>query len=173
MKTDLTIGISHLMERPTGTRESYTFDARIQFKDFKITSKIQGRAEIMRIEEGLNVRIEGVKTSAQLVCDHCLENFIQDILITQAERQFWLDPPQVVEDVNDLYLINKKSLTVDLSEMIRQEIILHFPLILVCSKSCKGLCSVCGNNKNHRDCQCEPADFQESKPLAALKELIK
>ncbi|MEK7085982.1 MAG: DUF177 domain-containing protein, partial [Patescibacteria group bacterium] len=62
---------------------------------------------------------------------------------------------------------------IDLGEFLRQEIILHFPLIPVCSKSCKGLCPTCGKDKNKEDCDCPKRETEGYKPLAVLKKLIK
>jgi len=33
-------------------------------------------------------------------------------------------------------------------------VILSIPLKPVCDEQCKGLCPVCGENKNERDCGC-------------------
>jgi len=53
--------------------------------------------------------------------------------------------------------------------LLRQEIILHFPVVSVCSKSCKGLCPVCGVDLNKENCSCDKE--QGLKQLSILKEL--
>lgn len=42
--------------------------------------------------------------------------------------------------------------TIDLTEDIRQEIILEYPLKPLCKENCKGLCQVCGRNLNEGSC---------------------
>jgi uncharacterized protein len=37
---------------------------------------------------------------------------------------------------------------VDITDDIRQEIILAYPMIPICQQNCKGLCPVCGQNLN-------------------------
>ena len=44
---------------------------------------------------------------------------------------------------------------VDLTEDIRQEIILDLPVKILCQEDCKGLCPNCGANLNKEKCQCK------------------
>ena len=84
----------------------------------------------------------------------------QKIHVPGAERQFYLKKPKHVEDPNDLYLVETKHQTIDLNEALRQEFLLHFPIIPVCSKSCKGMCP-------------KEEKIPDNKPLAQLKKLLK
>ncbi len=45
---------------------------------------------------------------------------------------------------------------VDLTEDIREAIILAFPSYPVCDPACKGLCPQCGANWNETTCECKP-----------------
>ncbi|MBI5754496.1 DUF177 domain-containing protein [Candidatus Peregrinibacteria bacterium] len=161
------------MDKPTGTRETYSFEIPLEFENVPLSSNISGKVEIMKIEEGFNAKITEVKTTLELVCHKCLKKISQDVNVDMAERQFLMERPAEVRDENDLYLVHKKDLTIDLGEFLRQEIILHFPLIPVCSKSCKGLCSVCGKDRNKKNCHCREEKIEEEKPLAILKQLLK
>lgn len=49
----------------------------------------------------------------------------------------------------------KEDFECDVAEEIRETIIINIPMQPLCGKDCKGLCSVCGNNKNEKDCFCE------------------
>jgi len=42
----------------------------------------------------------------------------------------------------------------DVSEDIRAEILLEFPMNLLCSDECRGLCPECGQNLNEKSCSC-------------------
>ncbi|MCF7855807.1 MAG: DUF177 domain-containing protein [Candidatus Pacebacteria bacterium] len=44
---------------------------------------------------------------------------------------------------------------VDLTDDIRQDILLAFPQQCLCRENCAGLCSNCGQNLNVRDCGCQ------------------
>lgn len=48
--------------------------------------------------------------------------------------------------------------SVDLTEDIRESILLAFPSYPVCRDSCKGLCAQCGANLNEETCNCKPPE---------------
>lgn len=60
--------------------------------------------------------------------------------------------------------------TLDLSEAVREELILTRERFVVCDPNCRGLCPVCGANRNEKNCECS---LEEPDPrwdaLRALK----
>jgi uncharacterized protein len=45
--------------------------------------------------------------------------------------------------------------TVELDPLVREQLLLALPRYPVCREECRGLCSVCGQNLNERDCGCD------------------
>lgn len=173
MNKNLIFKIADLLEKSTGTSEQYSFDIPVKFAEINSRSNLTGKIDIMRMEKGLNVVITGVKILSDSKCEKCLKNFDETIEIPTAERQFYINRPSKVDDPLDLFLIDKQNMTIDVNEMMRQEIILHFPINSVCSTHCKGICAYCGTNKNKKPCECTQEQPEENKPLSALKDLIK
>ncbi|MBI2634223.1 DUF177 domain-containing protein [Candidatus Peregrinibacteria bacterium] len=172
----LIFSIGKLLESSTGTREDYSFDGPVDFDGIEGASSIQGKVQIMRLDDGVNVHTSAVTISVVFQCQRCLKDFKRKVQVKNAERQFLIKAPRQPEDINDLYLIDMKKHRIDLTEMLRQEIILHFPLIPVCSNHCQGICPHCGQNLNEATCQCADEILKiqkDNKPLAALKKLIK
>lgn len=161
MQPTLSFDISHLVDKPTGTREVYTFAGPAELEDLTLKSSISGELEIMRVEDGVNARAKDLEVKVDQECGRCLKHFQQKLRIPHAERIFLIDKPRKVEDINDLFLIDKKHLKIDVSEMFRQEIVLHLPINPVCLTGCV-----------FKSPQNEDQDI-ENKPLKALKELIK
>jgi len=54
----------------------------------------------------------------------------------------------------DSFEINEEISFLDLTNEIREAIILNLPAYPRCSESCKGLCSSCGANLNKSGCEC-------------------
>jgi uncharacterized metal-binding protein YceD (DUF177 family) len=54
------------------------------------------------------------------------------------------------------YEITEGLDSVDVTEDIREELLLNFPAFPVCSDDCKGLCPQCGKNLNEGNCNCQP-----------------
>lgn len=74
----------------------------------------------------------------EMCCSKCLETFVSPV-VTQATFSYQVAPTDVV----------------DLTDDLRQEIILSYPMIPICQSSCQGLCPRCGQNRNRGPCRCE------------------
>jgi len=78
------------------------------------------------------------------ICGRCLEPVRSTVETEPLELCFEVVPGQE---------------TLDVTEDIRSELLLAFPMNLLCSEECRGLCPVCGCNRNREKCSCkEPAD---------------
>ncbi len=176
MKSPLIFDIGKLLSRPTGTSETFTVKVPVKFPEIEIKSDLKGKVSIMRLDDGFNVVAKNFDVKISVPCEKCLKKYSQNVEIPFAERFFHLDPPKKIEDPNDTFIIDKKNRTLDALEMLRQEIILHFPVNLVCSYHCKGICPVCGKDLNKGKCECKIekiADTLTYKPFAGLKEMLK
>jgi len=54
------------------------------------------------------------------------------------------------------YNVPEGTETVDLTEDIREDILLNLPAFPLCSSECRGLCAQCGRNLNEGPCSCKP-----------------
>ena len=68
-----------------------------------------------------------------------------------------LDDIRVPVSVKDLcfHFEKVRDLEVDLTEDVREELLLAVPSCFYCSPDCKGICPVCGTNLNHASCDCD------------------
>ena len=41
----------------------------------------------------------------------------------------------------------------ELNDVLREFVLLALPMQRVCSEDCKGICPVCGQNRNQKECQ--------------------
>ena len=79
-----------------------------------------------------------VSMNFKSVCDNCLAEFEMEI---------------TNEDVCHLYEKADGS-ELDLTEDIREDILISLPHRILCIKNCKGLCFNCGQNLNLKKCSC-------------------
>ncbi len=82
-----------------------------------------------------------LRTEATLRCSRCLRMFRQEI----AVGLFAVHQELGGEDF------------VDLTPQMREDIILELPQRALCQSSCKGLCPVCGKDRNESACNCKPS----------------
>lgn len=57
--------------------------------------------------------------------------------------------------------------TIELGEMLREQVILAAPMQPLCREDCRGLCPVCGQDLNVRRCECQEERIPS--PFAALR----
>ncbi|MCP4180087.1 MAG: DUF177 domain-containing protein [bacterium] len=57
------------------------------------------------------------------------------------------------KDICHFYETNNNQ-EIDLTEDIREDILISLPLKIICSNSCKGICFTCGKNLNLEECSC-------------------
>ena len=105
----------------------------------------------IRVEGDLNVVVEGA-------CDCCLdavrfpiENHF-DLIYLPAEQAVTEDGQETGQAGIEVGYYDDRGLVVE--EMLREVLLLALPMRLVCSETCKGICPVCGQNRNQRDCAC-------------------
>ncbi|MCA1838068.1 MAG: DUF177 domain-containing protein [Actinobacteria bacterium] len=70
-------------------------------------------------------------------------------------------------DEQDTYPFTGDS--IELATMLREQVILATPMQPLCNAECLGICPVCGQDRNERNCGC--AEQTEESPFAALREL--
>ena len=137
----------------------------------------QGEAEIL-YHSGGEVRVQGrVETTLATDCDRCLApaSFHVDTPFDLFFRL--LDPGAPVED--DIGLDEGEAEMgfyelpgLQLEDILREQVLLQLPMQRVCSENCKGICLVCGGNRNETDCQCKPPagdELPEDDRWGALK----
>jgi uncharacterized protein len=58
---------------------------------------------------------------------------------------------------------------VDLEDLVHDAVLLELPLAPLCGEGCRGLCPLCGVNRNERSCSCEAPRDQRWAALDVLR----
>jgi uncharacterized protein len=172
-KNNLVYNIASLKGQDNGASIKDHIEAEIEISGEKMS--IDFDLELMRLEDTIIVMAKDIDVGLKLKCVRCLKAWDENVHIEWIEREFLENPPEVIEDEYDVFLINTKLMEVDMENMLRQEILLHFPDFPICSPKCKGLCNICGANKNDKDCGHEAEineEPEEVKPFKDLKNLL-
>lgn len=123
------------------------------------------RVYIKAFRNGDLITVSGTVTvKLRLSCVRCLEPFTK-IFNENFMVYYSSNPEEQDEEIKQL--IGSK---IDLEPLVLDSIILALPMKLLCGENCKGLCSICGQNLNERECGCERVDIDPR--LADLKKLL-
>jgi len=132
------------------------------------TLHAEGSAQLLNHSVG-DIRIQGIlSVTVHATCDRCLEAAEFPI-----EKRFDLVYMPVGESGGGEDEIDEGAIEVGfyegngiaLHEILREVVLLTLPMQFVCREACKGICPVCGQNRNQRECSChiEAADDRWSK----------
>lgn len=111
-----------------------------------------------------------LQTKLSLLCDRCAEPFFQD-LSEEYRLLFTSDPDMVNEEDESTFRISESTEEVDLTDPLRETLLLALPVKHLCRDECQGLCAQCGTNLNQESCTCEK---QQTDPRwDKLKQLLK
>ncbi|MCL6545480.1 MAG: DUF177 domain-containing protein [Bryobacteraceae bacterium] len=132
-----------------------------------------GSAELLPNTNG-EIRVRGsLEVLMECECDRCLE-----VAQFPLKLSFDLFYEPVEEGPADAEVaLEAEDSTIDfyqgeglvLEDVLREQVLLALPMRRICREDCKGICPVCGQNRNRGDCGCKPVILDDR--WAALREL--
>jgi len=110
--------------------------------------------------DGKEVELSGeLHAKIKTACDRCLQPVNLSIGAEFKERFVsavsWRAEQQHELQEEDLNLAVFDGEAIEVDELVREEILLAVPAHVLCREDCKGLCPVCGIDRNQTSCQCE------------------
>ena len=127
----------------------------IAFSDALLAGRLLGAEETVSIDARLKVNVHAY-------CARCLEPVERQMDI-RVEATFSREPG------DDEFPITGH--TIDGKDAALSELITMLPMRFLCSEDCKGLCPVCGINRNKSLCTCLEGAVRPN-PFSALKALL-
>ncbi len=118
--------------------------------------EVEGRVQT----SGREVRLKGTITArAEVDCDRCLKavpvSVETEFDVTYVPEADYRESEAAELQEEDLSLSVFDGETIDVDELVREQVLLALPPRMLCTEECKGLCPVCGADKNREDCACE------------------
>jgi uncharacterized protein len=109
---------------------------------------------------GKEVELQGkLQTKLETVCGRCLQP-VELPITTEFNQRFvravsWAAEEQHELQAEDLNIAVFDGEGIELDDLVREELLLALPVSVLCRADCKGLCPVCGIDRNLSNCQCE------------------
>jgi len=96
-----------------------------------------------------------LKIVSRQVCDRCTADS-EELVDIDFKSIYFLTSirENVDEDESGIHYLTSDDDKIDLSDDTVENALLTVPMKILCKKDCKGLCSVCGVNKNEEECNC-------------------
>jgi uncharacterized protein len=132
------------------------------FSDPSVTQKgplvAEGVAELLP-DTGGEVHIKGrIRVEIETECDRCLgrASFHIDTPIDLYYRPLdtTADEQEKAIDEGEAEIGFYEMPGLQLEDIVREQVLFALPMQRVCSETCKGICPVCGSNRNETNCDC-------------------
>lgn len=148
--------VAQLLKAPSGS-----------IRIFQITDNLEDEGKIYTIRGDItltrtdsSILVQGILTAnAEMTCSRCLKSFKSKLSLHIEEEYF-----PTIDIITGVRLPEPEEAgtftidehhVLDLTEAIRQYIVIALPMKPLCKEKCAGLCPVCGKNLNLGDCGCK------------------
>jgi uncharacterized protein len=123
------------------------FEGIVFPKPARVELELRQADRMLVVEGTVDARVHGQ-------CDACLEDVDAQIHVDLDER---LDPAhgRDVDPFGESNVLTGDRL--DVADLAQQSLLSALPMGLRCGPGCRGLCAVCGANRNTSECSCQPA----------------
>jgi uncharacterized protein len=105
-----------------------------------------------------------VYTVLTLQCDRCMKE-VGYPLHSSLQCVFTADVTAMEEDVKPVL-----QFSIDLSDDIREAVVMEMPMKVLCKEDCLGLCTKCGSDLNSDACMCHQGEIDPR--LEGLKDIF-
>jgi uncharacterized protein len=120
--------------------------------------KAAGVAELISRAVG-EIRIKGhVAIELEALCDRCLEPARIPVesdfdLFYRPEESAASEEHEI--DAGEAEIAFYEGGGIELEDVLREYVLLALPMQVICREGCKGICPVCGADRNLADCGCQ------------------
>jgi uncharacterized protein len=154
-------------------KEGLDIDLQEAMESETISSPVKVRLKIEKI--GAEIMVKGdLSAEVNLQCSRCLKEFHKtlslpiDVVYHPVEELKGEERREIAAEELDIDFYSGDEL--DLAGLFNEEIMLNIPMKPLCDDSCRGICSVCGADRNIKMCQCTVKNADPR--LAKLKKLL-
>ena len=142
------------------TLDTEVMPAVPQDDDLALTTPVRVRGRLTRVME--QVYFQGrICGTVDVPCSRCLDmvqdTFVADLRIVFLPAAAYSTSDETAQDriTDDLDLYLHDGVRLDLNPVVREYVIMAFPVQTLCREDCVGLCQVCGINRNEQSCACQ------------------
>jgi uncharacterized protein len=151
----LEINVAQLLKEEQGASREYRIEDTV--KDDNGIYPVTG--EVRLISEDHRVLVQGrIKTGINLQCSRCLKSYKSPICMDVVEEFYPTIDIQTgfklpAPEEPGVFTIDEHHI-LDLTEALRQYIVIATPMKPLCSPDCAGICPHCGKDLNKGLCNC-------------------
>jgi uncharacterized protein len=121
---------------------------------------------VRSVGDGVLVRGR-LNAEVELECRRCLSP-VRHRVDDTVDMYFSEIGDDEAEIEGEVYPLSARAVELDLTDAVREQLVLRVPEFALCREACRGLCPKCGTNLNETECDCVPE--APPSPWDALKQ---
>jgi uncharacterized protein len=173
------VNVAQLLHAPVGTTRSYPLDEREPelTRELNLLTPIVGTLKLTRTNHGILAEVS-YTVDLEQECGRCLDP-ARSTIVSDVSEEFLpslnivTGLPEMVDADPEEPRVNPNH-ELDVTDLVRQDIVVQSPLQPLCQPDCLGLCPNCGLELQRGPCGCaEDAEASSDEPLGRLGELLK
>lgn len=165
------------LRKTHGAREQVVHDGPLSLGELRLEGPAHVDLRLNNAASRILVRGE-ISGNVVVECARCAEPFTAPVQATIDEEYLPADSPEAAEEEaspwSDLNVYRDDEREIDLTEVLRQNVIAALPIQALCREDCRGLCPMCGENRNRASCACQTTEIDPRlQPLRDLQQRLK
>ena len=105
----------------------------------------------------------------EIPCDRCLEPVATEFDLKFSKNIDLAADDNQIDELDEKNYIDGYNLDVD--KLLYNEILIGWPMKILCSETCKGICNTCGQNLNKGTCNCEDTSLDPR--MSVIRDVFK
>ena len=136
---------------------------------YKLAEKSPVNLTFTNIGKG-KARIDGqAEIALEMNCDRCLKPVLEKVILDFSREVYAPDAvEEMSEEEDDQIFMDGYQLNVE--DLLINEIIINWPMKVLCKPDCKGICRQCGKDLNTGTCSCDT--FVPDPRMAVIKDIF-
>ena len=105
----------------------------------------------------------------EIPCDRCLEPVATEFDLKFTKNIDLATDDNQIDELDEKNYIDGYNL--DVEKLLYNEILIGWPMKVLCSEDCKGICNTCGQNLNLGTCDCEDTSLDPR--MSVIRDVFK
>ena len=155
--------VAHLLTEAVGSSQAVSLDTSFEWSKDTLAEQVHGRIRLVRLDGGIWVTGQ-LNATVPGSCSRCLREYSFDTQLQLDDIYYSVvsvaagTPIAMPPEADPSFTIDDHH-TLDITESVRQSIVLATPMKPLCQNECAGICSECGMNRNEASCVCRDQEI--------------
>ena len=138
------------------------------YESFSIVEKSELKLTAVHKSKGRAQVTGEAYVIVDMACDRCLKPVPERIDLFMEREVFSLETDAGEEAEDNLGIMDGYQLNVE--NLVFNEILMNWPMKVLCKADCKGICKMCGKDLNLGECGCDT--FVPDPRMAVIKDIF-